>query len=57
LAPLYRYINTSLVAWARRKYKRFRDSKTRAGIFLRKVSRKCPRLFAHWQLGTAGAFA
>ena len=57
LAPLYRHINTSLVAWARRKYKRFRNSKTRAGTFLQKVSRKCPQLFAHWKLGTAGAFA
>jgi RNA-directed DNA polymerase len=57
LGPLYRYINKSLVAWARRKYKRFRTSKTRAGTFLQKVSRKCPQLFAHWKLGTAGAFA
>ena len=38
LGPLYRYINKSLVAWARRKYKRFRTSKTRAGTFLQKVS-------------------
>ncbi|MFY9876338.1 MAG: group II intron reverse transcriptase/maturase [Rhodomicrobium sp.] len=57
LAPLYRHINKSLVAWARRKYKRFRTSKTRAGTFLQKVSRKCPQLFAHWKLGTPGAFA
>ena len=57
LHPLYRYINKSLVAWARRKYKRFRASKTQAGLFLVEVSRKCPALFAHWKLGGAGAFA
>ena len=57
LGPLYRHINKSLVAWAMRKYKRFRNSKTRAGAFLQKVSRKCPQLFAHWKFGTAGAFA
>jgi RNA-directed DNA polymerase len=57
LAPLYRYINMSLVAWARRKYKRFHRSKTRAGRFMIEVSRKCSQLFAHWKFGTAGAFA
>ena len=31
LGPLFRYINKLLVAWAMRKYKRFRTSKTRAG--------------------------
>jgi RNA-directed DNA polymerase len=42
LGPLYRYINMSLVAWARRKYKRFCRRKPRAGIFMSKVSQKCP---------------
>ena len=57
LAPIYRYIDMSLVAWAKRKYKRFRESKTRAGLFIIEVFQKCPRLFAHWKLGMAGAFA
>ena len=57
LGPLYRYIDMSLVAWAKRKYKRFRESKTRAGGFMIEVSRKCPQLFAHWKTGMAGAFA
>jgi RNA-directed DNA polymerase len=56
LGPLYRHINKSLVAWARRKYKRFRNSKRRAGTFLQEVSRKCPQLFAHWKTGMAGVF-
>ena len=57
LGPLYRYIGMSLVAWAKRKYKRFRESKTRAGLFIIEVFRKCPKLFAHWKLGMASAFA
>ena len=57
LGPLYSHINNSLVGWTMRKYKRFRNSKRRAGTFLQEVSRKCPQLFAHWKLGTAGAFA
>jgi RNA-directed DNA polymerase len=57
LHPLFRHINKSLVAWAMRKYKRFRASKTRAGLFINEVSQKCPKLFAHWKLGMVGAFA
>ncbi len=57
LYPLFRHINLSLVARARRKYKRFRASKTRAGLFIYEVSQKCPKLFVHWKLGMAGAFA
>ena len=57
LCPLFRYIDKSLVAWAMRKYKRFRVSKTQAGLFITEVSRKCPALFAHWKHGIAGAFA
>lgn len=57
LGPLYRHINKSLVAWTMRKYKRFRNSKRRAGTFLKEVSRKCPQLFAHWKPGMTGSFA
>jgi RNA-directed DNA polymerase len=57
LYPLFRHIDKSLVAWAMRKYKRFHKSKTRAGLFMEEVYRKCPALFVHWKLGMAGAFA
>jgi RNA-directed DNA polymerase len=57
LGPLYRHIDKLLVAWAMRKYKRFRTRKTRAGTVLQKVSQKCPKLFAHWKLGMADAYA
>src|SRR5215471_17186154 len=39
LAPLLRYVNQTLLAWARRKFKRFRAHKTRASQFLLKLSR------------------
>jgi RNA-directed DNA polymerase len=57
LGPLFRHINISLAAWAMRKYKRLRKSRTRAGVFMSEVRRKCPQLFAHWKFGTASAFA
>jgi RNA-directed DNA polymerase len=57
LYPLFRHINNTLVAWAMKKYKRFHGSKTRAGLFIEEISRKCPKLFAHWKLGMVGAFA
>ena len=57
LCPLFRYIGNSLAAWAMRKYKRFRRSKMRAAGFINQVCQKCPELFAHWKLRTAGAFA
>ena len=57
LAPLLRYVNQTLLAWARRKFKRFRAHKTRASQFLLKLSRARASLFVHWQLGMTGVFA
>ena len=57
LYPVFRHVNRFLVAWAMRKYKRLSGHRTRAGIFLESISRKNPRLFAHWRKGTVGAFA
>ena len=57
LYPLFRYVNNTLTAWAMRKYKRFGGHKTRACIFLETISKKNPRLFAHWRKSTIGAFA
>jgi RNA-directed DNA polymerase len=57
LYPLYRHIDKLLVAWAKRKYKRFRGSWRQARLFMEEVSRKCPKLFAHWKLRTAGVSA
>ncbi len=44
-------INRRLVRWAMKKYKRYRGHQRRATQWLRRVARKRPELFAHWQLG------
>ena len=43
-------LNNSLVRWASRKYKRLREHKSRAFLWLQCVAQRQPRLFAHWQL-------
>ena len=57
LAPLLRYVNLTLVAWARRKFKRFNGSRTRAGQFLERLASAKPELFAHWERSMTGVFA
>jgi group II intron reverse transcriptase/maturase len=57
LQPLLRHVNLTLVAWARRKFKRFDNSRKRAGQFLERLARVQPDLFAHWELDMNGAFA
>jgi len=46
-----RHINTYLVRWVMRKFKRFKGHQTRAKEWLRSVARRTPNLFAHWKLG------
>ena len=57
LAPLLRYVNQTLTAWAMRKYKRFKAHKVRAGQFLESLSRINAKLFVHWRIGMVGTFA
>jgi group II intron reverse transcriptase/maturase len=57
LHPLLRYVNQTLLAWAMRKFKRFRAHRTHAGQFLRKLARDSAHLFVHWRLGQVGTFA
>jgi group II intron reverse transcriptase/maturase len=57
LAPLLRYVNQTLVAWARRKFKRFNRSKILASKFLLRLAKVRADLFAHWQIGLTGVFA
>jgi RNA-directed DNA polymerase len=57
LSPLLRYVNNTLVAWAMRKFKRFKNHKTRAGRFFERLSKERADLFAHWQVGMIGVFA
>jgi RNA-directed DNA polymerase len=55
--PVLRHFNLTLIAWAMRKYKRFKGHKTRAAIFIEQISRSRPGLFVHWKRGMIGAFA
>jgi len=57
LRPVFFYFNKLLVAWARRKYKRFRHHKTNASQFLVKIARMRPQLFVHWNKGIVESFA
>jgi len=57
LAPLLRYVNQTLLAWAMRKFKRFKAYKRRASQFLQKLARQSAHLFVHWRLGMTGVFA
>jgi group II intron reverse transcriptase/maturase len=57
LHPLLRYVNQTLVAWARRKFKRFQRHTTPASQFLIRLAQKRVDLFVHWKIGTAGVFA
>jgi len=56
LAPMLRYVNLTLLAWAMRKFKRFKARKVRAGKFLQRLAATKPDLFTHWNLGMTGVF-
>jgi group II intron reverse transcriptase/maturase len=57
LYPMLRYVNQTLLAWAMRKYKRFRAHKIRASHFLQRLVRDQTSLFVHWRIGMTGTFA
>jgi len=56
LYPMLRYVNLTLVAWAMRKFKRFKGHKVRAGRFFEWLSKERADLFAHWKIGMTGVF-
>ena len=57
LYPVLWNFNKTLVAWAMRKFKRFRNRKTWASKWLERISRENPRLLYHWRIGMTGSFA
>jgi len=57
LHPMLRYVNQTLLAWAMRKFKRFRLHKIRASQFLQKLAKDNSNLLVHWHLGMTGTFA
>lgn len=57
LEPVLGHFNTTLAAWAMRKYKKLKGRKTRATHFLRKIAAREPGLFPHWKKGKVLVFA
>ena len=51
LYPPMRPLDRSLARWAYRKYKKLRRHLRRATHWVARISRRDPKLFAHWQMG------
>ena len=51
LYPPMRQLDRSLARWAYRKYKKLRRHLRRATHGVARLSRRDPKLFAHWQMG------
>lgn len=45
----FRHFNRILERWTMKKFKRFRRRKRQARLWLQRIARKHPQLFAHWQ--------
>jgi len=56
LYPVWRHFNKTLIAWAMRKYRLFRNRKTKASRFIRRIAEKQMNLFVHWRAGMVGGF-
>jgi RNA-directed DNA polymerase len=57
LAPILNYVNSTLLGWMMRKFKRYMGRKTKAGQLLERLRRECSGLFIHWELAIGGLFA
>lgn len=55
LYPILNQLNNALRKWAMRKYKKLRGRKRKATRWLRRIARRDPGLFAHWQYSTRPA--
>ena len=51
LYPPMRQLDRSLARWAYRKYKKLRGHLRRATHWVARISRRDPKLWAHWQMG------
>jgi RNA-directed DNA polymerase len=57
LHPVFRPLDRILVRWACRKYKKLRGHQRRAAHWLRRISVREPRRWAHWEIGARVAVA
>ena len=51
LYPTMRALDRDLALWAKRKYKKLRQHLRRATHWIARLSRRDPKLWAHWQMG------
>lgn len=51
LRPVMQYLNDRLVAWAHKRYKRFKRSWWQARLWLRQIYHDYPNMFVHWKYG------
>src|ERR1017187_10397331 len=51
LYPPMRQLDRSLARWAERKYRKLRGHLRRATHWVARISRRDPKLWAHWQMG------
>lgn len=51
LHPVFQPLNRTLVRWACRKYKKLRGHQRRAAHWLKRISVREPKLWAHWEIG------
>jgi hypothetical protein len=56
LKSVFRHFNKTLVAWARRKYKKLNKGREAAVRLLIGISKQNSTLFHHWKLGMTGVF-
>ena len=54
LSKVFQLLRKRLVRWARKRYKRYRTSLTRAYKWLNRIRKQFPYLFYHWQVGYSG---
>ena len=57
MSPVLKHFDTTLVAWAMRKFKRMKGHKIRACRFLEDIAKRQPDLFVHWRKGMAAGLA
>ena len=55
LKPVWMYVNSVLMKWAMRKYKKI-TSKTKSDSFIKSIQESRPNLFEHWKLGYIKSF-
>ncbi len=51
LHKIFRLLESRLVRWARKRYKRYKTSLTKAFEWLKRIRVQFPYLFYHWQVG------